>query len=141
MKKSQKEIEDSVILQNVIDALGVRIPEFRTKIGYSTNTTIYNVLHGVNGISIDMINRIITKYPEVSYLYLKKGVGEPIRIGPAVTNQKNILGLYEKDDFVNIHDFLKLPGIVEELRKKVNDFEKKVNDLEKEIKDLKKGAN
>ena len=41
MNKLQKSLNDAEILQNVINAIGVRIPEFRTKLGYNTNTTIY----------------------------------------------------------------------------------------------------
>ena len=131
MAKLIKSKPDKEILQNVIEALGVRIQEFREKIGYGTNTTIYNVLNETNGISSDMINRIITKYPEVSYLYLKKGEGHPIRIGPAVTNQKNILGLYDKNEFINIYDFFKLPSVVQELKEQVQKLKEEINQLKK----------
>lgn len=131
MKNLQKSLTDAEILQNVINAIGVRIPEFRVKLGFGTNTTIYNVLKGVNGISSDMINRILNKYPDVSYLYLKKGEGKPIRTGPAATNQKNILEDYSTKDFVSIQDFLKLPEIVEELKNRITILENKINQLKK----------
>ncbi len=131
MNKLQKSLTDAEILQNVINAIGVRIPEFRTKLGFATNTTIYNVLKNVNGISSDMINRILKYYPEVSYLYLKKGEGKPIRVGPAVTNQKNILELHDKEEFLNIYDFLKLPEIVEELKNRIFVLEKEITELKK----------
>lgn len=129
MKKIKKSLTDPEILQNVIDAIGVRIPEFRTKIGYATNTTIYNVMKGVNGISSDMINRILNKYPEVSYLYLKRGEGHPIRVGQLVKSYNPIAELYDKNSFINIYDFLKIPAMVEELKNKVSELEVQIEKL------------
>lgn len=126
----ETKIEDKEILRNVMTALGVKTPEFRKKLKYSSNTTIYNVFNDVHGISSDMINRILNAYPEVSYLYLKRGQGTPLRVGPAVTNQKHILRTHSEEDFISIQEFLQLPN-------KVKRLEEKIKTLEEELKQLK----
>jgi hypothetical protein len=129
MKKSKKLIEDEVIIQNVLNALGVRIPEFRKKLGYSSDTSIHNVLKKVHGISNDMINKILINYQEVSYLYLKKGEGQPLRPGATVTSQKSISRVHNPNDFINIYDFLKLPAVVEDLKNQVKELKKEVEKI------------
>jgi hypothetical protein len=103
------------------------VPEFRKQLKYNSNTTIYNVFNEVHGISSDMINRIMQAYPEVSYLYLKRGQGVPLRVGPAVTNQKNILGYGETEEEISMKEFLTLPGRVKELEELVKELRKKIN--------------
>lgn len=123
-----EKLTDKEILKNVITALGVKVPEFRKQLKYSSNTTIYNVFNEVHGISNDMINRIIQAYPEVSYLYLKRGQGVPLRVGPAVTNQKNILGIKDEVEEIPMKEFLTLPGRVRELEKIVEELQRKIKD-------------
>lgn len=122
-----EKLTDKEILKNVITALGVKVPEFRKQLKYSSNTTIYNVFNEVHGISNDMITRIIQAYPEVSYLYLKRGQGVPLRVGPAVTNQKNILGIKDEAEEIPMKEFLTLPGRVRELEKIVEELQRKIN--------------
>jgi hypothetical protein len=124
-----EKLTDKEIINNVISALGVSVPEFRKKLNYSSNTTIYNVQKEVHGISTDMINRIMQSYPEVSYLYLKRGQGTPLRVGPAVTNQKNIFGI---ENELTMKDFLSLPL-------KIIELEEQLKNLRKEVEQLKSG--
>lgn len=126
-------LTDKEKLKNVIDALGVKIPEFRKKLNYSSNTTVYNVLKEVHGISTDMINRIIHAYPDVSYLYLKRGQGTPLRVGPAATTQKNILGIgTAPEEEITIKEFLKMPS-------QIRFLEEEIIKLKNELKELKDG--
>jgi hypothetical protein len=129
-----EKLSDKEILKNVMTALGVKIPEFRKNLKYNSNTTIYNVLKNVHGISGDMMNRIMQAYPEVSYLYLKRGQGVPLKVGPSVTNQKNIFGLENPEELISIKEFLMLPS-------KVAKLEELVISLRKEIEELKSGKN
>lgn len=122
-----EKLTDKEILKNVISALGVKVPEFRKALKYNSNTTIYNVFKEVHGISNDMMNRIMQAYPEVSYLYLKRGQGVPLRVGPAVTNQRNILGYGESEEEISMKEFLTLPGRVKELEKLVEELQRKIN--------------
>lgn len=48
------------------------------ELGYKSPATVYHVLNGYNNLGPDMINRIIKKFPFISYAYLKDGIGEPI---------------------------------------------------------------
>lgn len=123
-----EKVTDKEILKNVIDALGVKIPEFRKKLKYSSNTTIYNVFKEVHGISNDMINRILNAYPEVSYLYLKRGQGVPLRIGPAATNQKNILRTGMEED-ISLKEFFSLPSQVRFLQEEILKLKNELNEL------------
>lgn len=122
----ENKIKDKEIIQNVMDALGVKAPEFAKKIGLATTTTIYNVKNEVHGISNDLINRIIDKYPEVNYLYLKRGQGSPLRSsGPDATIQKNILGKSLKE--ITLHELYLLPGKVEKLERRILELESIIN--------------
>lgn len=124
-------LTDKEKLKNVIDALGVKIPEFRKKLNYSSNTTVYNVLKEVHGISTDMINRIIHAYPDVSYLYLKRGQGTPLRVGPAATTQKNILGIgTTPEEEITIKEFLTMPI-------RIRFLEEEIIKLKNELKEIK----
>ncbi len=127
-----EKLKDDEILRNVIDALGVKVPEFRKQLNYSSNTTIYNVFKGVHKISSDMINRILHAYPEVNYLYLKRGQGVPLKVGPAVTNQKNILGITDQAEEITMKDIMLLPL-------KFMELEEEVRQLRKEIEKYKSG--
>lgn len=124
-----EKLTDKEILKNVITALGVKVPEFRKALKYNSNTTIYNVFNEVHGISNDMMNIIRQAYPEVSYLYLKRGQGVPLRVGPAVNNQRNVLGYGERsEEEISMKEFLTLPGRVKKLEELVEELQRKIKD-------------
>ena len=103
-----KDIEDSIILKSVLRALNVSVNDFFKKLDYSTHTSIYNVLNGKYAMSADMIQRIQSNYPQVSYLYLTRGKGEPIVNGSAYTTQRNMLN--QREESVNPMElFLTMP--------------------------------
>ncbi|WP_339833206.1 hypothetical protein [uncultured Flavobacterium sp.] len=117
-------LENKEILDNVIEALGVKKPEFRKALKYSSNTTIYNVYNGVHGISNDMINRILNAYPEVNHLYLKRGHGTPLK-----TEVSESFSNINADENISINEFLNLPKKVKLLEQMIYDLSKQVNDL------------
>lgn len=130
-----KQISDSEIMINVLDALDLNAKQLAEKLKFNSHNTVYNVTKGKSGISNDMMNRIMTEFPEISYLYLKKGQGEPLRTGPAVTMQKNILGIRQKEsempDFINIREYLKLPAIVSQLQEEIRQLRADIEELKK----------
>ena len=60
-------------------------------------------------------------------MYLKRGQGIPLRVGPAVTNQRNILGFGDPEEEISMKEFLTLPSRVKELEKLVEELQKKIN--------------
>lgn len=124
----ETKLSDKEIIQNVMDSLGIKSPEFAKELELSSVTSIYNIKNGVHGISNEMINKIITKYPEVNYLYLKRGQGTPLRNqGADTTIQKNLFSKTTKE--ITLHDLLKMPEKLEKLEQEVEDLKNKIEGL------------
>ncbi len=132
--KTQKALPDKDILHNVIEALRIsdtkykdmNVQEFAKKLQYGSHVTVYNVLNDKNGISKDMIHRIILSFPQVSYNYLTRGQGTPIIEGGRAVGQSNILNIknWEAEEKENapvgsMADFLYLPENIKELNRKM----------------------
>ncbi len=73
-----------------LSTLSVKTSESRQKLNYSSNTTIYNVFNEVHGISSDMISRIIKAYPEINEMYLKRGIGNPLKTTQSTLDSFNL---------------------------------------------------
>ncbi|WP_445717923.1 hypothetical protein [Flavobacterium sp.] len=114
---------DKVILKNVINALGVKTSEFRQKLNYSSNTTIYNVFNEVHGISSDMISRIIKAYPEINEMYLKRGIGNPLKTTQSTLDSFNL------HEDLTVNELLKLPKRIEMLEELVDKLQNQINIL------------
>lgn len=123
-----KELEDAVILRNVITALNVKKKDFYVKLRYNSQTTIYNVLSGKNNLSTDMIHRIQTHYPEVSYLYLTRGKGEPIIQGAALTTQRNMLNMAEEKK-TGLEALITMPDQINYLVKAMNQMKEELAEI------------
>lgn len=72
-KKSTDIKDDSKIMQNVIYELRTNALQLSKDLGYKSPTSIYHILQGRNGITIDLANRLVGLYPKVNFLYLTKG--------------------------------------------------------------------
>lgn len=86
-----KTITDAEILKNVIEKLRINANRMARDCEYKSKASIYHVLNGINNITDDMISRIMKAYPEVSYIYLKKGEGSITLTDSQIQNQKNLL--------------------------------------------------
>lgn len=69
MKQSQK------ILIELLNHLKISANKLSEEIGLTANTSIYHVKNGRNGISSDLADKIVTRYPEISYNWLLTGEG------------------------------------------------------------------
>lgn len=67
------EIDSAKVMQNVLNELNIKAPTFAKELGYSTANTIYKITNGENLISDDMVDKIVKRFPNVHYWYLKKG--------------------------------------------------------------------
>lgn len=126
----ENKISDAEILRNVMDALGpISVKKFTEKLNFASHTTIYKVLKGETPkISVDMRQRILNQFPNVSYLYLTRGKGEPLVSGSGRNTQNNMLNRNEGDSENSLQAFLDMPGQIKEL---LDGMKKLQSDLDK----------
>ena len=126
-----KDLEDKVILRNLITALNIKKKDFYVKLRYNSQTTIYNVLSGKNKLSTDMIHRIQTQYPQVSYLYLTRGKGEPIIQGVIIPTERNINIAEEKKS--GLEALITMPDQITFIVKAINELKTEIAEIKKLI--------
>lgn len=92
MSENIKEIPDSEIMEKVLAELRYSALAFANELKYKSHSTIHHILCGRNKISDDLVDRIIKRFPEVHYWFLKKGQ-LPVLLNDKLTrNQANLLG-------------------------------------------------
>lgn len=93
MSENIKEIPDSEIMEKVLAELRYSALAFANELKYKSHSTIHHILCGRNKISDDLVDRIIKRFPEVHYWFLKKGQ-LPVLLNDKLTrNQANLLGV------------------------------------------------
>jgi len=105
-------LSDKDKLNMLIDAIsstGVKMnpKALAEKLGYKSHMSVYHVCNGRNKLTDDMIEKIILKMPEVNYLFLKKGVGKPLKNKSEANLQKNLLNLSNRE--VTLSDLAEMP--------------------------------
>jgi hypothetical protein len=108
-------ITDAQKMQTILDELSIS-PYRLTKELSLSSSAIYHVLSGKNQLSINIIDKICTLYPEVNKKYLIKGVGEPLVDNTPGTSLDAEYILVKKQDFEKIKEDIK--NIYELLQKK-----------------------
>lgn len=103
MKDGKKNIRegnsfsDAYILSEIVKALSKTIAivsqETKQKAG-----TMYRITVGENKLSSRMINVLMDRYPNINYLFITKGEGEPLRENERLTLQNNVLGKHNLPD-------------------------------------------
>jgi len=89
--KQTKKLTDSEIMSSLLEKLRYSANSFAKELGL-TPSSIYHIVNGKNTISDNLCTRITTKFPEVNFLYLKRGE-EPMFINSSLSRtQYNILG-------------------------------------------------
>ncbi len=94
---------DGKRLQTVLDLLNISAFKLAKLTGV-TPAAIYHVIGGSNNLSDALIEKIVRRFDEISYVYLKSGKGEPI--------------LHTKEERRSQHNRFLLPG------EKLNEEEK-----------------
>lgn len=109
-------ITDAQKMQTILDELGISSYRLTQELNLSASA-IYHVLSGKNQLSMNLINKICTTYPEVNKKYLIKGVGEPlIEKKPSNTDEYLVV---KKQDFDEIkQDIKNLYELLQKLNKK-----------------------
>lgn len=112
----EKLLEDKEIMSRILEALDISKVEFAEKLGYSSHTTIFNIVRGKSAIVELMVNRIMMKFPTVNYMFLTKGEGEPLLITAESQAQANLFNYKTNSEAVTVPpgleafaELLKLP--------------------------------
>ena len=100
MNTKQNLKPDSERLQVIIDSLHISANKLAKLLNYKSPASIYHVLDGINSISGGMAERMVKKFPQVNYLYLRTGEGKPILDSKAEKQaQENLFGsIIDGDD-------------------------------------------
>lgn len=106
-------LSDAEKLKMLFDALSTNDVKMNAKVlaektGYKSHMVFYHVLSGRNRLNDDMIENIVLKFPQVNYMFLKKGIGKPIKSKAEAQLQTNLLGLSKKS--MTLDDIAEIPG-------------------------------
>jgi hypothetical protein len=86
----QKEISDAEIMQRILEELRYSALAFSKELEYKSHASIDHILKGRNHISESLIDKVVLRFPEVNYWFLKKGQ-EPILLNDKLKrNQQNL---------------------------------------------------
>lgn len=105
-------LSDADKMNMLIDALNTNDRKMNAnilaeKLGYKSHMAVYHVTKGKNKLTDDMIEKIILKMPQVNYLFLKKGIGKPLKSKSAAQLQDNLLNFSKKE--VTLGDIGEMP--------------------------------
>lgn len=122
MEDNSKDLTDAEILERVIEALDTNPHRLGVRLGYkSPSASIRNVLIGDGGISKAMMDKIVEEYPQVNYLFLAKGQGEPLNTGASKQNQQNMM-----QGTANLNDLLTIPKLLRETNELLSEILEKM---------------
>ncbi|TDE46640.1 hypothetical protein E0I26_00735 [Flavobacterium rhamnosiphilum] len=93
MNSENKVVSDSEIMKKLLEKLRYSALAFANELDYKSHSTIDHILKGRNKISDDLISRIINKFPEVHYWFLKRGQNPIILNEKLKENQAELLGI------------------------------------------------
>ena len=110
-------ITDAQKMQMILDELGLSSYRLTQELKLSASA-IYHVISGKNQLSMNLINKICTTYPEVNKKFLVKGIGEPLIEKPSTIGANAEYLIVKKQDFEQIKKDIKN---LYELLQKLND--------------------
>lgn len=88
---TDKILEDSEIMNLLLKELRFSALGFANELEYKSHSSIHHILNNKNKISDDLVTRTIKRFPEVSYLFMKKGKLPVLFSDKLARNQLNIL--------------------------------------------------
>jgi hypothetical protein len=113
----QTMITDAQKIQMILDELGVSSYRLTQELKLSASA-IYHVQRGKNQLSMNLIDKLCTAYPEVNKKFLVKGIGEPLIEKQSSIGDNAEYLLVKKQDLDSIKKDIKN---LYELLKKLND--------------------
>lgn len=98
-KRKGAVLSDQQILEGITTYLGVTAYKLSKELGYKAPASLYHIKEGRSNFSSEMIERLLVKYPSLSYVYLNTGKGDPNLKTPAeIQAQKNVMRHIYKDE-------------------------------------------
>lgn len=116
-----KKKEDKEIIEDVAHALKLTKKKLSEALEYKSHMSIYYVADGTNRLSEDMINRIMIRFPEVNYLFLKTGEGNVLTHKKQKKQQENVFNIKERKK-TPFEDFANLPERVKSIEDKLDEI-------------------
>lgn len=117
--RSRKNLEDKEILEQLLFALKINKKTLSERLGYKSPMSIYYVEQGRNLINDNMIDKIIKEFPQVNYMFLKKGEYPILKNKASEQIQRNVFGVPETQKEVTLEELKKLPERVRKLEDQV----------------------
>src|SRR5690554_2283495 len=106
--RAENTLSDSYIILEIANALNKSISMIAKDLGEKTGT-VYSITGGNNKLSPRLISKFTDRYPEINFLFITKGKGEPLRKDAELINQNNVLGKpnlpdldFQKEIFTNL---------------------------------------
>ena len=99
-------ITDAQKMQMILDELGISSYRLTQELKLSASA-IYHVINGKNQLSMNLINKICTTYPEVNKKFLVKSIGEPLIEKPLSIGADAEYLIVKKQDFEQIKQDIK----------------------------------
>ncbi|RBP34220.1 hypothetical protein DFR65_101103 [Oceanihabitans sediminis] len=121
MKEEVNE-NDSKILKNVINALGLKQHSLSLKLGYKSPASVYHVVNGVNSLSSGMKERIVQVFPNVSMSYLSSGEGPVLLTGEDLKTQINILNVQSDPEVEFIKRIADIPNRLDKIERMLKEL-------------------
>ena len=106
-------IEDSVKMQQILDALGLTANALSVKLGFKSHASIYHVINGINNFSTSMMEKIVHTFPNVNYNFMLNSQ-LPIILTDArdIQNQMNLFNIppSQNQKYDQIQRIMEVPG-------------------------------
>jgi hypothetical protein len=127
---NNKEISDSQIMKRILEELRYSALAFSKELDYKSHASIDHILKGRNQISDSLVDKVIMRFPEVNYWFMKKGQ-EPIILNDKLKrNQQNLFGKsipletpdYSLESFATLKNIEKILMNIETLLIKKSDL-------------------
>jgi hypothetical protein len=99
-------LTDAQKMQMILDELGLSSYRLTQELSLSASA-VYHVISGKNQLSMNLVNKICTTYPEVNKKFLLKGIGEPLIEKPSTIGVNPEYLIVKKQDFEQIKKDIK----------------------------------
>ncbi|WP_456867544.1 helix-turn-helix domain-containing protein [Galbibacter sp. BG1] len=131
MKKqlNMEKLNDADRLKKVMHFLNISGVDLAMELEVS-KSTIYQITQGKNNISDMMAEKIVEKFPSISYSFLKRGIGNVSLNFNDSQNQKNLLHS-GASKYIDLNIFLEVPERLKNIEKLLTELNKKIDSLEK----------
>jgi hypothetical protein len=105
------QIDDSKKMHMLLEALGETANSISKKLKYKSHQTIYHILNGTNGISNEMKDNIVKKFPNVNKRFLTHSETPVILDERATQEQVKTFGIIDKegDEFLQFKRMKSIP--------------------------------